>query len=217
MKARLVKTIGLLIYLAALSLLFRLDWRALFQPGQLLLVALGMGILTASQYRKGFTRADVLAGLKWNAVLAGFLTTLASVLSSPEARLSDIGTLRFSQHLLPLLYGSIFHLLLGIPSVDKPGSTPTEESGALPRELTYTETAERVFGAFSLTRRERHVAQKLLQDLSNKEIAADLYISEATVKKHIQNIYQKFGAASRASFLSIYYDHARKDAAAHAK
>lgn len=193
-------------------MLFRLDWRALFQPGQLLLVALGMGILTASQYQKGFTRADVLAGLKWNAVLAGFLTTLASVLSSPEARLSDIGTLRFSQHLLPLLYGSIFYLLLGIPSAaDKPGNRQTEEPGALPRELTYTETAERVFGACSLTKRERHVAQKLLQDLSNKEIAVALYISEATVKKHIQNIYQKFGAASRASFLSIYYDHARKE------
>lgn len=211
MKTRLIKTIGLLLYLAALFLLFRLDWRALFQPRQLLLVALGMGILTASQFEKGFTRADILASLRWNAVLAGFLTTLVSVLSSPDARLSDIGTLRFSQHLLPLLYGSIFHLLLGIPSVGKPRSTPEEEHGTLLRELAYTETAERVFNAFSLTRRERHVAQKLLQDLSNKEIAADLYISEATVKKHIQNIYQKFGAGNRASFLRIYYDRARKE------
>lgn len=210
MKARLMKTTGLLLYLAALFLLFRLDLRALFQPRQLLLVALGMGILTASQYHKGFTKAEALTALKWNAVLAGFLTTLVSVLSSPEARLSDIGTLRFSQHLLPLLYGSIFYLLLGIPCADTPESPPAV-SADLPRSLTYTETAERVFGAFSLTKRERHVAQKLLQNLSNKEIAADLYISEATVKKHIQNIYQKFGALNRASFLTTYYDRARKE------
>ncbi len=211
MKTRLIKLTGLLIYLAVLSILFRLDWRILFQPGQLLLVALGMGILTASQYQKGFTKADVFAGLRWNAILAGLLTTLVSVLASPDTKLSDIGTLLFSQHLLPLLYGSIFYLLLGILAPAKADGSSGNEPNTTMRELTFTETAERVFSDFSLTNRERHVAQKLLQDLSNKDIAAALYISEATVKKHIQNIYQKFGAVNRASFLVIYYDHARRE------
>lgn len=41
-------------------------------------------------------------------------------------------------------------------------------------------------------------------NIPNKEIAAQLYISEATVKKHVQNIYQKFGATDRNSFQEIY-------------
>lgn len=49
----------------------------------------------------------------------------------------------------------------------------------------------------SLSRRELQVA-KLVQDgLSNKEIAAQLYICERTVKYHVSHLLEKTGAGNR--------------------
>jgi DNA-binding CsgD family transcriptional regulator len=208
MKNRLAKALALICYVLVLCFLFGLDWALLFQPMPFFSVVLGMILLTACQYRKRMPKEEVLTALRWNLVLAAFLTTLISFFASADTRLNDIGSLRLIEKLLPLLYGSILYMLLGIfAGAGVGGAAGRREPDTL--DLTATETAESVFRSFSMTKRECHVAQKLLQELSNKEIAAELYISEATVKKHIQNIYQKIGASDRAGFRDIYFDCAR--------
>lgn len=49
--------------------------------------------------------------------------------------------------------------------------------------------------------RECHVALKIVEGISNKEIAEQLFISETTVKKHIQNMFRKCGANDRREFI----------------
>jgi two-component system NarL family response regulator len=56
--------------------------------------------------------------------------------------------------------------------------------------------AERVGGS-DLTARELEVLEQIVRGRSNKEIAAALQISEATVKSHINNILSKLGVADR--------------------
>ena len=52
-------------------------------------------------------------------------------------------------------------------------------------------------GQFSLSRREREVLRLLQAGLSNKQIGAELRISENTVMVHVQHLMRKLGARNR--------------------
>lgn len=56
-----------------------------------------------------------------------------------------------------------------------------------------------------LTARETEVLRLIAQGLSNPEIAGRLYISEATVKTHINNTFAKIGARHRAEAVRYAY------------
>lgn len=56
-----------------------------------------------------------------------------------------------------------------------------------------------------LSRREREVMDALLENLSNKEIAARLNISERTVKFHVSRILAKFHVQRRADLILRFY------------
>lgn len=49
-----------------------------------------------------------------------------------------------------------------------------------------------------LTKREREIFNLLIDDLTTKEIASQLGISEKTVRNHISNTIQKLGVSGRA-------------------
>ena len=49
----------------------------------------------------------------------------------------------------------------------------------------------------SLTEREREVLVRMAEGKSNREIAADLWISEKTVEKHVGRILEKLGVNTR--------------------
>jgi LuxR family maltose regulon positive regulatory protein len=57
-----------------------------------------------------------------------------------------------------------------------------------------------------LSRREIEILPLLDEGLSNKEIAARLYIAPVTVKTHLQNIYKKLNAKNRIEALKKYHE-----------
>ena len=56
---------------------------------------------------------------------------------------------------------------------------------------------------FRLTRREQDVLERLTTGRTNREIAADLFISEKTASVHVSNIKSKLGASGRAEIAAI--------------
>ncbi len=58
-----------------------------------------------------------------------------------------------------------------------------------------------------LTAREVDVLRGIAGGRTNAEIATELYISEVTVKSHINHLFAKIGARSRAEAVRYAYDH----------
>ena len=56
-----------------------------------------------------------------------------------------------------------------------------------------------------LSRREREVHELLMGNLSNKEIAGRLRMSERTVKFHVSNLLNKHGVKLRADLILLSY------------
>jgi DNA-binding CsgD family transcriptional regulator len=71
-----------------------------------------------------------------------------------------------------------------------------ETATALLRQLGVA-TASSLPGG--LTSRELEVLKRVATGLSNREVARDLGISEATVRRHLANIYAKLDVGSRTA------------------
>ena len=182
MKNQLSKILGLSSYLVILGFLFDFNWILIFRPRPFFSVILGMFILTASQYKKEYTKEDIIASLRWNIIFSSFLTTLVAILSFISSKeLSDLAGWGIVESLLPMLYGSIIYLILNIlfsGSKKKEINEHPIESALSFQDLMTPAIAQKVFIKFELTSRECHVALKLLENTTNKEI----YIQSAEIK-----------------------------------
>jgi DNA-binding NarL/FixJ family response regulator len=69
-----------------------------------------------------------------------------------------------------------------------------------------------VEGIEALTDREREILKMIALGMSNKQIAARLFISEKTVKTHANHVFRKLGVASRlqATLAFQSYQRARR-------
>ena len=99
------------------------------------------------------------------------------------------------------------HLRTALALFEELGAAPWAERAA--QELRASgETARRrdVTTATDLTPQERQVAGLIRQGLSNRDAAAQLFVSPRTVDFHLRNVFSKLGVASRAELTALPLD-----------
>jgi DNA-binding NarL/FixJ family response regulator len=87
------------------------------------------------------------------------------------------------------------------PEFASPSRLAAELASAPTFESTPPPTKQK--SAFGLTRKEKEILKKITQGLKNKEIAQHLFISETTVKTHINRILKKLGVDNRTKAILI--------------
>ena len=79
-------------------------------------------------------------------------------------------------------------------------------SPAVASRLVSAVRTPRAPGSEPLSAREREVLALVARGTSNREIARELFISEATVKTHLTHVYAKLGVNDRAAAVAVAYD-----------
>jgi two-component system NarL family response regulator len=116
----------------------------------------------------------------------------------PEARFIVLTTFDGDEDIYRALQaGARGYLLKGMNTDDLTAAIRTVHAGktCIPSEVA-GRLAERFAGS-ALTERETDVLKLIVAGFSNKRIATQLFISEATVKTHINNLLSKLGVTDR--------------------
>jgi DNA-binding CsgD family transcriptional regulator len=120
----------------------------------------------------------------------GYLESAASLVGSLQNT-----TASFSEE-SGFLFSSIPYALYGIFLINYFLHYP------LPAPASDGELSEAFLTKYGITDREREIIQKVVEGKSNAEIAGELFISLATVKTHLHNIYGKMNVDSRYDLLA---------------
>jgi DNA-binding CsgD family transcriptional regulator len=151
-----------------------------------LMLSLGYGLLRRVWHTE---RRNFLVGLLIFATV-GYLET---ALNLPQALRSTAVTFsREGSFLVSSIPYAFYGVFLIVYFLEHPAPAPLEMD-ALP---------EAFLARYGVTDREREIILKVVQGKSNADIAGELFISLATVKTHLHNIYKKIGVDSRYDLLA---------------
>lgn len=199
---RVIKRFGVTAcYLFLMSIFFGFRMEKLFDIKQLLVFLLGTGLLllpSLGEKTKGETREQKLRRVSFCALWSGFLESFLLCMTAMEQMHSRAELLSgVVLCLRPVFYGvCIWSIFAGETEGKRQNVQEEEKKENSLREITASESYA-LFQEMGLTRRECEIAILICQGMSNGEIAESFCISEATVKKHVSNIFEKLGCSRR--------------------
>jgi DNA-binding NarL/FixJ family response regulator len=116
----------------------------------------------------------------------------------PAARIIVLTTFDGDEDIFRALQaGAKGYLLKGMDAVELTDAIRAVYAGKSKIPAMVAEKLAGRMGGHALTTRELEVLRRIVAGRSNKEIASDLHISEATVKTHINSILSKLGVSDR--------------------
>lgn len=164
--------------------------------------AVGDGAEAVAQFRR--LQPDVTLMDLRLPKMGGVEATRAIRAEFPEARVVVLTTHDGDEDIFRALQaGARGYLLKGMPFDELLRTIHAVRNGKTRIPATVAEKlAERVSGQ-ELTTRELGVLERIVAGRANKEIAADLHISEATVKSHVNSLLGKLGVTDRTQAATV--------------
>lgn len=191
---------AILVYIFVLLYVIGFRFWELIDIKGLLLVIMGTVLLTLAGYQKGIDKEGIKEMAGFNAMASAYLTMLITLLSQHNTH-SLLEVERITLALRPVLYGYIIQIILqDKPAKIKAGNAEEIKCGET-HEITLSLQGADILK--QLTEREREIALLVKKGFSNREIGKELFISEATVKKHMSNIFEKLGIANREQLKNL--------------
>lgn len=206
------KCIALMLYLFLMAWLFQFDISYLFNLKEIGAVVVGCIILYIPNIPRKekfkmnwsvFSRSSVFASIIQSFVLL-FLTF------STQNTENEIGA-RIALACRPMLYGICLWGIFSGFEENEASNTPmtslecndNEEQIIRQSQINSMDVYKKALEEHGLSRREVEVGLQVISGMSNSEIASVLCITEATVKKHLRNIFQKMKIERRSQLKYI--------------
>lgn len=153
----------------------------------------GQAVALFKQHRPDITLMDLRLP-----VLSGVEATTAIRKEYPQARIIILTTYDGDEDIYRALQaGAQSYLLKDMFGEELLQAIRTVHAGLRRIPAAVAERLAERINSQALTARELEVLKLIVKGKSNKEIGADLSISEATVKTHINNILSKLGVSDR--------------------
>jgi DNA-binding NarL/FixJ family response regulator len=164
--------------------------------------AVGDGVAAVEMYAR--LRPDVVLMDLQMPKMGGVETIKKIRAEHPPARVIVLTTFDGDEDIYRALQaGARAYLLKGMPVEELVTTIHAVHKGKLHIPGPVAEKlAERVSGQ-ELTARELSVLERIVAGRANKEISSDLFISEATVKTHINSLLGKLGVADRTHAATV--------------
>ncbi|MEJ6488848.1 response regulator transcription factor [Leucobacter sp. USCH14] len=106
-----------------------------------------------------------------------------------------------------LLGSDVTRAVIERVSANSPANAAAPTGHGDPEPITVPDAAAAAMEAAGLTEREREVLALVAEGKSNGEIAAALFLGEATIKTHVSNLLQKLGVRDRIQ--AVVWAHTR--------
>lgn len=212
MKTILTRLCVILFYIYLLLYAFHFRFLLLWDAKSLFLVCAGTLLLSSASWRRTMKRRQFIASCAACSIQAACMTTFVELfvrLSTPPPSLEQVVP-TLAMCCRPLLYGYLIHLILqpDTRAVQTPVQNVLEESAGTNCSPDIPplsgQTLEQALRQAGLTPREAEITLLVREGLTNKEIAAQLFISDTTVKKHISNIFEKLQLTNREQLKHIF-------------
>ena len=194
----ITKLAAVFIYIFIMSLFLNFNLSQLLDFKQVCLVLIGMVLLFMPGYRRGESRNTYVNLLSRCALYASYIQTFILLFISLSTKMTRENlTEEIAGNCRPVLYGICLWVIFSNDAETKdslhakqPENTLSKVPSADREPMTATE-AYAAYRQLGLTNREAELAIQIARGLSNGEIAAELNISETTVKTHVSNIFDK--------------------------
>lgn len=202
MEHRGMRLVAVGLYIIMLAALMKWNLLLLFDMQMVFFVLAGAAIYVLIDCRENATFENAAESAREAIYPAGMLCSILLIFyQCYETGKAGFSCSELALNLRPVFYSALLAFVL-----DKKDKVIVSDEEHPDSEVNMEHKIYFQLKDKGLTERETEVTKLMTKGLSNYEIGEELYITEATVKKHVTHIYEKLGVTGRRELIESFQD-----------